>query len=243
MAVVMKLRPLVLAIEGDDRVAEALRDGLQKCAIDTVFAKSGAAALRSLSAVAPDVVLIDTELDGESADALREKVQGRDDAADIIVVVARRSTPAFEALAPTFVLETDGLAQRALTPRNLGKRIASFLRARTVSVLDAALEAGPLRFDGHSARAYVHGGEIELTTMELRLLAIFSKRPGRVLTREQLVREVWGIRPRGDTRTIDTHVKRLRHKLGAAAPLLATVRGVGYRLETAMFDGAATATG
>jgi two-component system phosphate regulon response regulator PhoB len=81
-----------------------------------------------------------------------------------------------------------------------------------------------------SHRAFVAGQEIELTALEFKLLHHLMARPGRVQTREQLLTDVWGLASSLETRTVDTHVMRLRDKLGVARDLVETVRGVGYRM-------------
>ena len=89
---------------------------------------------------------------------------------------------------------------------------------------------GPVRVDIDAHRAYVQGEEVELTPLEFKLLVTFMARVGRVQSREQLLSDVWEMSSEIETRTVDTHVKRLREKLGVARDLLETVRGVGYRL-------------
>ena len=86
-----------------------------------------------------------------------------------------------------------------------------------------------LRVDPERHRCFVQEQEIELTAKEFRLLATLMSRPGRVMTRERLLDEVWGSEITVTSRTIDTHLKRLREKLGPAGDLIETVRGVGYR--------------
>jgi two-component system phosphate regulon response regulator PhoB len=84
--------------------------------------------------------------------------------------------------------------------------------------------------DVEAHRAYVADEEVVLTPLEFRLLVTFMSRAGRVQSREQLLMDVWEMSSEIETRTVDTHVKRLREKLGVARDLLETVRGVGYRL-------------
>ncbi len=228
----MKMRPLVLAISADDRVGVALREGFARAALDTVVAPSAALGLRALSTLTPDVVFIDLDVADLPMPELRERIASRGDAGEMLVVAVRACEPPVGAQGPCFALEPRIDDTRALTPRMLGAHIARALRARTVSVLESSIEVGALRLDGRAARAFVHDVELQLTTIELRLLATFAKWPGQTLSREQILLGVWGIRPRA-SRSIYTHMKRLRRKLGAAAPLLATVRGVGYRLEAA----------
>src|SRR5512139_1113899 len=89
---------------------------------------------------------------------------------------------------------------------------------------------GPIRVDVDAHRAFVDGAEIQLTPLEFRLLTTFMARLGRVQSREQLLEDVWEMSTEVETRTVDTHVKRLREKLGSGRDLLETVRGIGYRL-------------
>jgi two-component system phosphate regulon response regulator PhoB len=89
---------------------------------------------------------------------------------------------------------------------------------------------GPIRVDVDAHRAFVAGAEMQLTPLEFKLLATFMARMGRVQSREQLLEDVWEMSSELETRTVDTHVKRLREKLGSGRELLETVRGIGYRL-------------
>ena len=91
-------------------------------------------------------------------------------------------------------------------------------------------EAGILKVDTMAHRVFVNDHEVPLTALEFRLLVTFMSRLGRVQSREQLLEDVWEMSSEIETRTVDTHVKRLREKLGPARDLLETVRGVGYRL-------------
>jgi two-component system phosphate regulon response regulator PhoB len=88
-----------------------------------------------------------------------------------------------------------------------------------------------LRLDSGSHRAWVEDQEVVLTALEFRLLTTLLSRRGRVQTRERLLQDVWGIEADVTTRTVDTHVKRLRQKLGAAGEYIETLRGVGYRFK------------
>ena len=90
---------------------------------------------------------------------------------------------------------------------------------------------GVLRVEPAAHRVFVDDVEITLTALEFKLLHVLLSRRGRVQSREQLLRDVWGITADITTRTVDTHVKRLRHKLGAASEYVETLRGVGYRFK------------
>jgi two-component system phosphate regulon response regulator PhoB len=119
---------------------------------------------------------------------------------------------------------------KPFSPRELVLRVRAVLRRRSESrAAGAPLERGPLRLDPERHRCTVLDRELDLTAKEFQLLEALMRRPGRVMTREKLLDEVWGSDIAVTTRTIDTHLKRLREKLGVAADLIETVRGVGYR--------------
>ncbi len=117
--------------------------------------------------------------------------------------------------------------------RELVLRVRAVLRraARPATAGDRPPEAvGPIRIDLDAHRAFVDGAEVQLTPLEFKLLTTLMARLGRVQSREQLLEDVWEMSSEVETRTVDTHVKRLREKLGSGRDLLETVRGVGYRL-------------
>jgi two-component system phosphate regulon response regulator PhoB len=115
--------------------------------------------------------------------------------------------------------------------RELILRVKAVLRrARQSGAESPRAELGPVRLDADAHRCYIDGQEIDLTPLEFKLLATLMSRAGRVQSRERLLSDVWEMSSELETRTVDTHVKRLREKLGSARDLLETVRGVGYRL-------------
>jgi two-component system phosphate regulon response regulator PhoB len=125
----------------------------------------------------------------------------------------------------------DDYVTKPFSPRELTLRVRAVLRRRqpTSSTGSQVLERAELRLDPERHRCFVEQNEIELTAKEFALLHGLMMRPGRVMTREQLLDDVWGTDIAVTTRTIDTHLKRLREKLGPASHLIETVRGVGYR--------------
>jgi two-component system phosphate regulon response regulator PhoB len=129
-----------------------------------------------------------------------------------------------------FELGADDYVTKPFSPRELTLRVRAVLRRKgSGPELAESLQHGSLRVDPERHRCFIHDEEVELTAKEFDLLLRLMRRPGRVMTREQLLDEVWGSDITVTTRTIDTHMKRLREKLGDAAALIETVRGVGYR--------------
>jgi two-component system phosphate regulon response regulator PhoB len=116
--------------------------------------------------------------------------------------------------------------------RELMLRVGAILRRVTQAPAadeEPVVDFGRLRVDRGGHHVWVDGQEVPLTALEFRLLSTFVARKGRVQTRETLLADVWGIEAEVTTRTVDTHVKRLREKLGAAGDYVETIRGVGYR--------------
>jgi two-component system phosphate regulon response regulator PhoB len=129
-----------------------------------------------------------------------------------------------------FEVGVDDYVTKPFSPRELVLRIKAVLRRSGGGEPGERVVQGPLTLDLGAHRAYVDGAEVELTALEFRLLHQLMSRPGRVQTREQLLADVWGITSPLETRTVDTHVMRLREKLGSGRELVETVRGVGYRM-------------
>src|SRR5690606_23166232 len=129
-----------------------------------------------------------------------------------------------------FELGADDYVTKPFSPRALVLRVRALLRRRAGPAADGPrLERGVVRLDLERHRCFVAGEEVALTAKEFQLLATLMRRAGRVLTRERLLDEVWGSDVTVTLRTIDTHLKRLREKLGPGGELIETVRGVGYR--------------
>lgn len=127
-------------------------------------------------------------------------------------------------------LGADDYVTKPFSPRELALRINAILRRGAPATFDQHLVVGPVTVDLERHRVSVSGEPITLTAVEFRLLATLMQRPGRVHARDRLLSEVWGYETMIDTRTVDTHVRRLRDKLGKAANLIETIRGFGYRI-------------
>ena len=145
------------------------------------------------------------------------------------VLVPQRVRPADE-LVVGFELGADDYVTKPFSPRELLLRVKAILRRRrTTNSPSSKIEYGEIVIDLERHRCRVAERELSLTAKEFGLLSALMSRPGRVMTRARLLEQVWGDDTFVSLRTIDTHMKRLREKLGASGTIIDTIRGVGYR--------------
>jgi len=223
----MKLRQLVLVVEPSDRLAQLIRTGLKTKGFEVTTAKRGTDAIRAATALSSDVIVANVTLPDMTGPELRRAILQYENVADLPLVLFQPK------LAPhsrhRFVIEPDLYASEPVSLPRFCQRVAALSRPRGGRTIPEVCESGILKVDTVAHRVLVDGVESPLTALEFRLLVTFMASKDRVLSREQLLRDVWGIRAHADTRTVDTNVKRLRQKLGAAAPVIETIRNVGYR--------------
>lgn len=225
----------ILIIEDERDLIELLEFNLRQAGLQPLVAETGEAAYEQLSRVRPDLVLLDLMLPDISGMEICRKLKA-DPATKAIPVVMLTAKGEEIDRVVGFELGVDDYISKPFSMRELVLRVKAILR-RTEQASPATrapertrTTVGPIRIDPEAHRAYVEGNEVTLTALEFRLLARLMERVGRVQTREQLLEDVWGVTSEIETRTVDTHVNRLRDKLGSARELLETVRGVGYRL-------------
>jgi DNA-binding response OmpR family regulator len=124
----------------------------------------------------------------------------------------------------------DDYVTKPFSPREVVLRIKAIMRRAEGPAEDESLSAGSIVIDPAKHEVSVDGKRVALTSLEFKLLRTLMQRRGRVQTRDRLLNDVWGYESVIDTRTVDTHVRRLRKKLGKAANAVESVRGFGYRL-------------
>jgi two-component system phosphate regulon response regulator PhoB len=222
-------RPRILVVEDEPDIVQVLEFALRQAGFDTVAARNAEEALARIRENPPDLILLDLMLpDLPGTEICRQlKSSARTRAIPVIMLTARGGE--VDRIVG-FELGADDYITKPFSPREVVLRIKAILRRHAPGEEVPRETVGPLRIDPEAHRAFVDGGEISLTALEFRLLATFMSRVGRVQTREQLLRDVWSVSPGMQTRTVDTHVKRLREKLGSGRDLIETVRGIGYRL-------------
>jgi len=220
----------VLIVDDERDLVSLLDFNLRQAGLETTLAYSGEQALAAARRRVPDLVLLDLMLpDLSGTDVCRQlKSDPRTKSVPVIMLTAKG-----EELDRVvgFELGADDYVVKPFSMRELMLRVKAVLRRAAQPAGDRPRsEIGSVRLDVDSHRCFIGGGEVELTPLEFRLLATLMSRVGRVQSRERLLTDVWEMSSELETRTVDTHVKRLREKMGEARDLLETVRGVGYRL-------------
>jgi two-component system, OmpR family, response regulator RegX3 len=222
--------PVVLVVDSDFSYREALASGLAQSGFAVQTAGEGREALEVFNWIQPDMVLLDMDLpDLSGIDLFRQMRAVRP--VPVIVVSARKTE-----LDVVLSLEqgASDFVGKPFRLRELVARMRAILRRGQPSVpTEEHLRVGPVHLDLGSRQATVHDREIELSRREFDLLALFMSRPNEVITRRACIEQLWWNQDLSDTRTLDTHVKRLRRKIESdpAKPRhLLTMRGVGFRV-------------
>ncbi|WP_027369431.1 response regulator [Desulfovermiculus halophilus] len=225
--------PCVLIVEDDPDILNLLTFTIQNQGYSVLQSKHGEEGLITARTHRPDMILLDLMLPGMDGIAVCRALKDRAETARIPVIMLTAKGEEGDRI---LGLETgaDDYVVKPFSPRELVLRVEAVLRrSRDRQEQEAVWEYAGLRVEMDAFQATLDGRELELTSTEFHLLAALIRSRGRVLTREQLLDQVWGYEFDGYARTVDTHMHRLRHKLGRAAEWIQTVRGVGYRLKKA----------
>ncbi len=221
----------ILIVEDEASIAEVLEYNLIKQGFEVEIDDRGDTALQTVRSDPPDLILLDLMLPG--LDGLEIcRVIKRDPRTESIPLVILTAKGEEVDRIVGLELGADDYITKPFSPREVVLRIKAVLRRSEGSdrVASECLEVGALQLDVPGHRLVVDGQEISLTATEFRLLRILMERCNRVQTRDRLLTDVWKYSEEVDSRTVDTHIRRLRRKLGAEADRIETVIGVGYRL-------------
>jgi len=221
---------LVLVIEDEVDLATTLEYNLRAEGFTVRIAHSGRQGLASATAEPlPDVIVLDLMLPDLSGTEICRKLREGERTRDIPIVMCTAKGEEIDRVVG-FEVGADDYVVKPYSVRELILRIRALLRrAHRIEGEPSLIRFGRLKIDRDAHRAWVDDVEVGLTALEFRLLHAFLSRRGRVQTRDALLSDVWGIEADVTTRTVDTHVKRLREKLGDAGAYIETLRGVGYR--------------
>lgn len=220
----------ILLVEDEPDIAEVLQYNLEKEGFDVAVESRGDTALDRIRSEPPDLLILDLMLPGLDGLELARILQRDRRTRELpLIVITARGDEVDRIVG--LELGADDYVTKPFSPREVVLRVKAVLRrANGAPATGDVLRAGRAVLDVAGHRLEVDGREVSLTATEFRLLKIFLERAGRVQTRGQLLSDVWGYADDVDSRTVDTHVRRLRRKLGDESERIETVIGVGYRL-------------
>ena len=229
MSHVYFMRTKVLVVDDEPDILDVLRYNLEKADFEVLTAVDGERALEMARSERPSLVVLDLMLpgmEGEEVCRLLRQDEGTRTTPILMLTAKGQEVDRIVGLE----LGADDYVVKPFSPRELVLRVKAILRrAQTEASPEGAVQIGPLVVNTTEHRAFLNGEPLDLTATEFRLLSTLASRRGRVQSREDLLQAVWGYDYAGYGRTVDTHIRRLREKMGEAADLIETVRGVGYR--------------
>lgn len=220
-------RPLILVVEDEAPIADVLRLYLDRSGFDVAVAADGPAGLEAVRQRHPDAVILDVGLPGMDGTEICRRMRADGDWTPVLFCTARD-----DEIDRVLGLEmgADDYITKPFSPREVVARVKVALRHASTDAPQDVITLGRVSLDRAGRRVTVDGEDVVLTATEFDLLAYLMARPGRVITRDLLLEEVWGYSAVVGTRTVDVHIAQVRAKLGDASPVR-TVRGVGYSAE------------
>lgn len=225
----------VLVVDDEPDIVDTLAYNLEQEGYTTIRATTGVEALEAARGEPPQLILLDLMLPDMSGTEVCRQLRSdqRLSATPIIMVTAKGAeidrVVGFEVGADDYVTKPFSVREILLRMRAVLRRASKPAPGPAGTDAEDMIEFGLLQVEPAAHRLRVEGREVTLTALEFRLLITLLDRKGRVQTRTTLLEDVWGIHADVTTRTVDTHVKRLREKLGKAGAYIETIRGVGYR--------------
>lgn len=218
----------ILIVEDEDRMRRLVGDYLKKEGYSILEAKDGKRAIEIFEDEKIDLLILDIMLPKYDGWTVLREI--RKISSIPIIVLTARSEEADELFG--FDLGTDEYITKPFSPKVLVARVKALLkRSNGCANNEDLLSIGGIEIDKEAHKVFIDNEEIELTPKEYELLVYLVQNQGKALTRDSMLNEVWGYDYFGDTRTVDTHIKRLRIKLLDKNDLIQTVRGIGYRFE------------
>jgi DNA-binding response OmpR family regulator len=222
----------ILIVDDEPPIIDVLRYNLQQTGYDVIIAWNGEQALTLANAERPDLIILDLmlpKIDGIEVCRILRK------ASDVPIIMLTAKDEEIDRVLG-LELGADDYVVKPFSVRELLARVKTVLRRtrQPAPAISTVIRVGPLTIDAGRYEAQLTGQYLDLTALEFNMLYVLAQQPGRVLTREQLLEQVWGYDYHGDLRVVDAVIKRLRAKLREAAPKedpIATVRGVGYKLD------------
>ena len=220
---------MIYCVEDDSNIRELVVYTLNSTGMEARGFENGDGFSKALESETPELVLLDIMLPGEDGISILNRLKNSSKTKDIPVIMMTAKRAEYDVVkgldsgADDYITKPFGMME-------LVSRIKAVLRRVKTDKKENILQIGQIKIDLKKHEVRISNEMIPLTLKEYELLKRFVKNPNIVLTRDQLLEEVWGYDFAGETRTLDVHIRTLRQKMGSAGDLIQTVRGVGYRL-------------
>ncbi|MGB8165939.1 MAG: response regulator transcription factor [Chthoniobacteraceae bacterium] len=223
----------ILVVDDEEDVVHLVGSNLSTAGFHVFKAEDGAAAISLARRETPALIVLDIMLPGMSGMDVTRLLKRDPATAPISIMLLSARTEEVDRILG-FELGVDDFMAKPFSPRELVLRVKAILSRKNVPPAESnVFRSGPIVVDQDRHAMTLDGTEVDLTAMEFKLLVTLMKIPGRVLSRDELLSRIWGSESGVGARTVDTHVRRLREKLGSSGDQIQTIRGVGYRLDEA----------
>jgi len=219
----------VLIIEDEKDIVDLIAYHLKQAGFSVIAALDGPSGLERAKKERPDLIILDLMLPGMDGKDVCRTLKSNSPTQSIPILMLTAKTEEVDRVIG-FELGADDYVTKPFSPRELILRVKAILRRKEVGPeAEKTIQIGDLLIDSDRHRVLIKKNPIGLTSTEFKLLLELASRRGRVQTREHLLDKVWGYTYEGYARTVDTHIRRLREKLGSFGDFIETIRGVGYR--------------
>ncbi len=226
----------VLVVEDENDVVDLLRYHLKRAGYKVLIEKTGDAGLDAARRNRPDAAIFDVMMPGMTGLEVCRALKGDPDTADIPVLMLTAKSEVKDRV-KGLEIGADDYVTKPFSPKEVVLRVQGMIRrAQTVAAEATTVELDGITLDRTTLHAQIDGVRVDLTTTEFKLLSALVGNRGRTMSRDVLLRDVWGYSTTLDTRTVDTHMRRLREKIGRHAARLETIRGEGYRFNAVPVD-------
>ena len=218
----------VLIAEDEADIRRLISFNLERESYDTLLAGDGEEAVLMAYKNIPDLIILDLMLPRMDGFSVFKELRLDSRTKDIPVIMLTAKAQLDDVIAG-LEMGADDYLTKPFSPKELVLRVKALLKRVKTSNGSTIVKSGKIRLDKNTLHCFIEDKKIELTPTEFKLLLLLIERVGNAQNRSDLLREVWGYRETANSRTLDTHMKRLREKLGELSRCIETVRGVGYQ--------------
>jgi two-component system, OmpR family, phosphate regulon response regulator PhoB len=218
----------VLVVDDETDILELVAFNLERQQFHVLTADNGITAVQIAREKLPDMIVLDLMLPGMDGFSVYKELRADPRTSSIPVLMLTAKGEVNDRIAG-LELGADDYVTKPFSPKELLLRVKALLKRTRKVTVDASLKAGDFLLERNTLKLFLAGQPVDLTATEFKLLRLLVEAAGEVQERDALLREVWGYSDTMLTRTLDTHIKRLREKLGKYAECIQTSRGVGYR--------------